>query len=170
MYGIVFIRKIPAFWIDFRQTFFIFGKTKMFTFPDLRWSPPTVVARRWVDEWWRLHHYTDKWPNMARNSKSGPGAELWRFGLFGIESRLVRISNDLPRVVKLFSHTMISRRRKFFLRNHSLWMAGLDFSPMFFESRPLRYNFTRYQVLTIWNVFHPPIYIYTNPPKLLYHI
>ena len=42
---------------------------------------------------------------------------------------------------------------------------------MFFESHPLRYNFTPYQVFTIWNVFyHPPIYIYTNPPRLLYHI
>ena len=61
--------------------------------------------------------YTDKWPNMARNSESGPGAELWRFRLFGIESRLaagkVRISNDSPGVVKLFS-PMMSEKKFFF--------------------------------------------------------
>ena len=118
---------------------------------------------------------------MARNSESGPGAELWRFSLFGIESRLapkgeVRISNDQPGVVKPFS-PMTSEKKIWFLRNHSrhsLWMAGktnLDFSPMFFESHPLRYNFTPYQVFTIWNVFyHPNLHIYQPTQTAVPHI
>ena len=46
---------------------------------------PPCVAWRWVDESRTVDGV--QWPNMERNSESGPAAELWRFRLFGIESR-----------------------------------------------------------------------------------
>ena len=51
------------------------------------------------------------------------------------------------------------------------WKTNLDFSPVFFESHPLRYNFTPYQVFTIWNVFHHPyLHIYQPTQTAIPHI
>ena len=47
--------------------------------------PTTLCSWRWVDESGTVDGV--QWPNMERNSESGPAAELWRFRLFGIESR-----------------------------------------------------------------------------------
>ena len=118
------------------QYFWLFwGKTKMFTFPKFRRPPTTRIYCCPVLSWW-AEDYTDKWPNMARrNSESGPRAELWRFRLFGIESRLepegkVRISNEPPGVVKNYSHQWCQKRKYPFSRNrsrHSLWKNKLGF-------------------------------------------
>ena len=42
---------------------------------------------------------------------------------------------------------------------------------MFFESHPLRYSLTPYQVFTIWNVFyHPYLHIYPPTQNTVPHI
>ena len=162
------------------QYFWLFwGKTKMFTFPKFRRPPTTRIYCCPVLSWW-AEDYTDKWPNMARrNSESGPRAELWRFRLFGIESRLepegkVRISNEPPGVVKTILTNDV-RKENIHSREIVLVIlcgkTNLDFSCMFFESRPLRYNFTPYQGFTIWNVFyHPYLHIYPPTQAAIPHI
>ena len=107
----------------------------------------------------------------------GPGAELWRFSLFGIESRLslrerfgLATSSPGWSTASNYSHQLCPREReKIFLGNPSLETLEmvekkLGFPIVFFENRPLRYNFTPYQVLTIWNVFHHP-YLHIYPPN-----
>ena len=150
-------------------------------FPKSRRPPTTnkVVARRWVDESRTTRTSDQIW--LWRNSESGPRAELWRFRLFGIESRSkpegkVQISNEPPGVVKNCSHQQWSSGKKIFIlekffRHSLVEKTNLDFSTMLFESRPLRYNFTPYQAFTIWNVFyHPHLHIYPPTQAAIPHI
>ena len=122
---------------------------------------------------WGLHGQVTKYGLEFGNR--GPGAELWRFSLFGIESRLslrerfgLATSSPGWSTASNYSHQLCRREKKYSCEIH-LWKPWkwlknkLGFPIVFFENRPLRYNFTPYQVLTIWNVFHHP-YLHIYPP------
>ena len=78
-------------------------------------------------------------------------------------SKTVLTNNDLQERKYLFSRNCF--------RHSLVEKTNLDFSTMFFESRPLRYNFTPYQAFTIWNVFyHPHLHIYPPTQAAIPHI
>ena len=159
----------------------IVGKTKILIFSpksQLKLGPPTIrllscVARCWVDELRTPRPSDQIWPGIRKPWTRGRIMEIqsvWNWKQVEPPGK-VRISNEQPGVVnslKLFSPIMSEREKKYSWEIH-LWKPWdwlknkLGFPIMFFEKRPLRYNFTPYQVLTIWNVFHHP-YLHIYPP------
>ena len=136
--------------------------------------PALAVARRWVDEQRTTRTSDQIWPGI-RKVDLGPNygdsgcLELKA----GRPAGKVRISNEQPGVVKLFS-PMISEKKKKNLKK-SFSVAVVE--KQTWISPPCSLKATR------WDTTSPrirssqfgtcsttPIYIYTNPPRLLYHI
>ena len=134
---------------------------------------PPCVAWRWVDESRTVDGV--QWPNMERNSESGPAAELWRFRLFGIESRWwwgrLRVFDGLatacPRwsTASNYSHQLC--RRKTELRSRK---ANLGFSPCSLKATRWDIASPHIRSSLFGTCFTTPIYIYILPPKILCHI
>ena len=140
-------------------------------------QPGFTVARCWVDERRTTRTSDQIWPVGIRKVDLGPNygdsgcLELkagWspreRFGL----------ATNRPG----WSKTILTNDvRKENIHSREIVLVilcgktNLDFSCMFFESRPLRYNFTPYQGFTIWNVFyHPYLHIYPPAQTAIPHI
>ena len=152
----------------------------------LRLGPPTIrllscVARCWVDELRTPRPSDQIWPGIRKPWTRGRIMEIqsvWNWKQVEPPGK-VRISNEQPGVVnslKLFSPIMSEREKKYSWEIH-LWKPWdwlknkLGFPIMFFEKRPLRYNFTPYQDFTIWNVFyHPHLHIYPPAQAAIPHI
>ena len=146
------------------------GKTKILIFSPkskIEIGPThNSVARCWVDEL-RTPRTSDQiWPGI-RKVDLGPnygdsGCLELKAGWFGLATTCPGWPNFSHRQWSVGEENLISEK-SFSAFSVDGWKTNLDFSPVFFESHPLRYNFTPYQVFTIWNVFHHP-YLHIYPP------
>ena len=167
----------------------IVGKTKILIFspksqlrlgahPQFASSPVLPGAELMS---WGLHGQVTKYGLEFGNR--GPGAELWRFSLFGIESRLslrerfgLATSSPGWSTASNYSHQLCRRERKN-IPGKSIsgnpgtgWKTNLDFPSCSLKSARWDTTSPRIRSSQFGTCSTTPIYIYTHPPKLLRHI
>ena len=166
------MQKVQRFWFSHRN-------------PNWDWAHPQFASSPMLPGAelmsWGLHGQVTKYGLEFGNR--GPGAELWRFSLFGIESRLslrerfgLATSSPGWSTASNYSHQLCRRERKN-IPGKSIsgnpgtgWKTNLDFPSCSLKTARWDTTSPRIRSSQFGTCSTTPIYIYTHPPKLLRHI